>query len=287
MPLRWRFGLPGHRRLVGRLSHRPRACPVTVLGRRGSRTLTVPAGRARYKESYPPTVALQDDLWISPPAILGSDDARGPAGRYDRGPVAATLTDGAPRFAHQSEAELARILDFYGVAWRYEPDIFPISWNAAGAVVESFAPDFRWTLVDSVGRKTVVLRGFAEALGLRNVTVLADRAEALGRDIRYREHSAIVTARACAALPILAELALPLLRIGGRLLAWKGPLTDDDEEVRRGGEAIRLLGGGRLQVFETGLPALGGHRFVIVRKEQPTPALFPHRPVEPGRRPLG
>jgi hypothetical protein len=50
--------------------------------------------------------------------------------------------DSPPRFAHDSEAELARILDFYGVAWRYEPDVFPISWNADGAVTESFAPDF-------------------------------------------------------------------------------------------------------------------------------------------------
>src|ERR671915_2064633 len=47
-----------------------------------------------------------------------------------------------PRFAHQSEAELARILDYYQVAWQYEPDVFPISWNADGAVIESFAPDF-------------------------------------------------------------------------------------------------------------------------------------------------
>ena len=51
-------------------------------------------------------------------------------------------SDSPPRFAHESEAELARILDFYGVAWRYEPDVFPISWNADGAVTESFAPDF-------------------------------------------------------------------------------------------------------------------------------------------------
>ena len=51
-------------------------------------------------------------------------------------------SDPPPRFAHDSEAELARILDFYGVAWRYEPDVFPISWNADGVVVESFAPDF-------------------------------------------------------------------------------------------------------------------------------------------------
>jgi hypothetical protein len=81
-------------------------------------------------------------VWITPRAILASDGARGPAGRYDRGAVAARLTTGSPRFAHQSEAELARILDFYGVAWRYEPDVFPISWNADGKVVESFAPDF-------------------------------------------------------------------------------------------------------------------------------------------------
>lgn len=47
-----------------------------------------------------------------------------------------------PRFAHDSEAELARILDYYGVAWRYEPDVFPIAWNADGVVIESFAPDF-------------------------------------------------------------------------------------------------------------------------------------------------
>ena len=47
-----------------------------------------------------------------------------------------------PRFAHDSEAELARVLDFYQVSWRYEPDVFPITWSPSGAVVESFAPDF-------------------------------------------------------------------------------------------------------------------------------------------------
>ena len=48
----------------------------------------------------------------------------------------------APRFAHASEAELARILDYYKVAWQYEPHVFPIRWNSDGVVVESFAPDF-------------------------------------------------------------------------------------------------------------------------------------------------
>jgi hypothetical protein len=47
-----------------------------------------------------------------------------------------------PRFAHASEAELARILDYYGVSWQYEPRTFPILWNLDGKVVESFSPDF-------------------------------------------------------------------------------------------------------------------------------------------------
>jgi hypoxanthine phosphoribosyltransferase len=77
-----------------------------------------------------------------------------------------------PRFAHDSEAELARVLDFYQVSWRYEPDVFPISWSPAGAVIESFAPDFylpelelyvelttlRQTLVRKKNRKMRLLR---------------------------------------------------------------------------------------------------------------------------------
>jgi hypoxanthine phosphoribosyltransferase len=47
-----------------------------------------------------------------------------------------------PAFAHASEAEMARILDFYQVRWEYEPHVFPVVWNLEGAVVESFAPDF-------------------------------------------------------------------------------------------------------------------------------------------------
>ena len=49
---------------------------------------------------------------------------------------------GRPGFAHASEAEMSRILDFYGVRWRYEPTTFPILWNLEGDVVESFSPDF-------------------------------------------------------------------------------------------------------------------------------------------------
>ena len=45
-------------------------------------------------------------------------------------------------FAHESEAEFARILDFYGIRWEYEPRSFPLEWDEAGRTLESFSPDF-------------------------------------------------------------------------------------------------------------------------------------------------
>ena len=56
--------------------------------------------------------------------------------------VADSIAEASPAFAHASEAELSRILDFYGVRWQYEPHVFPILWNTDGDVLESFAPDF-------------------------------------------------------------------------------------------------------------------------------------------------
>ena len=147
-------------------------------------------------------------------------------------------------------------------------------------------PEVRWTLVDSVRKKADVLRGFAEHLGLP-MTVLAERAEVLGQATEHRERYGFVAARACAPLPVLVELALPLVSIGGSLMAWKGPLSDDDDELRCGRRAAAQLGAGRIVVQPAGAEVLGGHTLVSVPKERPTPPRFPRRPGEPGRRPLG
>jgi 16S rRNA (guanine527-N7)-methyltransferase len=148
-------------------------------------------------------------------------------------------------------------------------------------------PDVAWTLVESVGKKAAALRSFVAELGLRNVDVVAERAELLGRDPAYRERFTAATARACAALPVLAELALPLVAVGGELLAWKGPLEAGSPEVVAGADAARLLGGGQPRIVESGVTALGGHRFVVVPKVRPTPSRYPRRPGDPSRHPLG
>jgi hypothetical protein len=79
--------------------------------------------------------------WTTPGAS-GSDEPRatrsGPPSLDDVSPPDRP----APTFAHASEAEMARILDFYRIRWEYEPHTFPILWNLEGTVVESFSPDF-------------------------------------------------------------------------------------------------------------------------------------------------
>jgi 16S rRNA (guanine527-N7)-methyltransferase len=145
-------------------------------------------------------------------------------------------------------------------------------------------PEVSWTLVDSVRKKADALRSFAADLGLGNVEVLAERAEDVGRDPQRRESYDVVTARACAALPVLAEYALPLVVVGGSLVAWKGRLAD--AELDAGTGAARLLGGGAPEVHPSGFEALGDHRFVVVSKSSPTPQAYPRRAGEPSRRPL-
>ena len=76
----------------------------------------------------------------------------------------------------------------------------------------------------------------------------------LGRAAEHRERHDLVTARACAALPVLAELALPLLAVGGALLAWKGPLAAGDEELRARPRCRPELGGGAPSSSPPALP---------------------------------
>jgi hypoxanthine phosphoribosyltransferase len=93
-------------------------------GRRSRRAARIrPTGRLGQAPAATPTAAT-------------SPIAEGPASGLDSAPAL------RPNFAHASEAEMARILDFYQVRWEYEPHIFPVVWNLEGAVVESFAPDF-------------------------------------------------------------------------------------------------------------------------------------------------
>ena len=143
-------------------------------------------------------------------------------------------------------------------------------------------PDLSVTLVEADQDKAAFLVRACAVLGLRDVEVVARRAEEVGQDPLYREAFDVAVARALAPMPVLAELCLPLVRVGGRLLAQK----TDSEDVSGASRAIAAMGG-LLNVVVAAPSALrGAGTVVIVDKLRSTPLAYPRRPGVPARKPL-
>jgi 16S rRNA (guanine527-N7)-methyltransferase len=142
-------------------------------------------------------------------------------------------------------------------------------------------PESRFLLVEASRKKAGFLEVVCRELGLANVDVLHARAEDLGRMPVHRERYDAVTARAVADLAVLAEYAIPLLKVGGVALFPKGSRAR--LEAARAGPALALLGGAA-DVYEPARPP--GPQIVVLRKMSPTPAVYPRRPGVPARRPL-
>jgi 16S rRNA (guanine527-N7)-methyltransferase len=143
-------------------------------------------------------------------------------------------------------------------------------------------------LLEATERKVRFLNFVKAHLKLANLEVLHARAEDAGRDSRYREAFDLATARALAALPVVLEYCAPLARIGGKVLAMKGRLQE--EEVSQGEAAARELG-----AKLNDMPAVGygpqlpqkERRLVVFDKVSATPARFPRRVGIARKRPLG
>lgn len=145
-------------------------------------------------------------------------------------------------------------------------------------------PAARISLVESIARKCAFIAAAADAAGLTNVEVVAERAEAWDDGMGRID---VVTARALAPLGVLAEYAAPLLRDGGALVAWKGRRDADEERVA--GAAAEQLGLQLDEIRQIAPPYRGAdHRHLyVMRKVAPTPSRFPRRPGMARKRPLG
>ena len=154
-----------------------------------------------------------------------------------------------------------------------------------GLPLKIASPGLRVSLVESIGKKAAFLRHAACSLGLDDVDVLAERAETLAQRPHLREAFDVVTARAVAEMDTLAELALPLCRVGGRVIAQKK--ADVSDELTRAEHAIEVLGGRVDDVMPVDLDELGEPRcLVVLSKVSPTPHQYPRRPGMPAKRPL-
>lgn len=151
-----------------------------------------------------------------------------------------------------------------------------------GLALKIARPQLEVTLVESDQAKAAFLVQAAARLGLREVEVVDRPAEEVGRDRRYREAFDVAVARALAPMPVLVELCLPLVRVGGRLLAQKTEAVDPMRAER----AIALLGGELDSVVAAPSRSRATGTVVVVRKVGPTPDAYPRRPGVPRRKPL-
>jgi 16S rRNA (guanine527-N7)-methyltransferase len=154
-----------------------------------------------------------------------------------------------------------------------------------GLVLAVALPASRVELIESVGRKCEFMRRAIAAAGIENAEVVNARSEELAAG-SGRERFDAVTARAVGRLSTLAELASPLLRDGGTLVAWKGRRDEEEElELERAAGALAME---PERILAVGPYAGSRHRHLhVMRKSGETPADLPRRPGMAKKRPRG
>lgn len=141
-------------------------------------------------------------------------------------------------------------------------------------------PDLKVTLMDSLQKRLVFLEAVLEELGLKATSVHA-RAEDAGQNPRYREQFDAALTRAVSGLPVLCELTLPLVKVGGISIAYKG---DAGEEIAASENALNLLHATAERVV---VPAdYGARELVILTKHAPSPKVYPRKAGTPAKKPL-
>jgi 16S rRNA (guanine527-N7)-methyltransferase len=158
-----------------------------------------------------------------------------------------------------------------------------------GLVLAAALPDADVDLIESTGRKCEFMRRALAASGIPNARVVCERAETWAKAPEPeggRDAYDVVTARAVGRLATLAELASPLLRSNGVLVAWKGRRDAGEEaELARAAERLAMA---PEQILEVGPFAGSHHRHLhTMRKTGETPAELPRRPGMAKKRPFG
>lgn len=138
-----------------------------------------------------------------------------------------------------------------------------------GVPLKIAEPSIRLTLLDSLAKRMNWLSETLPALGV-DAEIITARAEEFAA--QRREQYDLATSRAVARLNVLAELCLPYVRVGGKFLAMKGALAQ--EEVEEACRGIERLGGHVLRIFEYPV-ADAVHKAVVIEKLRPTPPQYP------------
>ncbi len=154
-----------------------------------------------------------------------------------------------------------------------------------GLPLKILYPAMKVTLVESVGKKAMFCEHIVRMLGLEGVEVIKGRAEEVSCQPGHREQHDWAVARAVANLSVLCEYLLPLVKVGGMMLAQKG--ESGPAEAQFADSAMRILGGKLQQVIPVNLPGVADDRYLIlVEKFAATPPKYPRKPGLPVKQPL-
>jgi 16S rRNA (guanine527-N7)-methyltransferase len=175
------------------------------------------------------------------------------------------------------------------LAWKERPPrrLVDVGTGAGfpGIVLKILYPGLKLTLVESVGKKAAFCRHVLDKLALEGVLLLTKRAEEVGQDPEHREKYDWAVARAVANLPVLAEFLLPLVQVGGSMLAQKG--ESGPAEAQASGKALAMLGGSLRVLIPVTLPGVVEERYlVVVDKLAATPPGYPRKAGIPAKKPL-
>jgi 16S rRNA (guanine527-N7)-methyltransferase len=175
------------------------------------------------------------------------------------------------------------------LAWKASPpnQLIDVGTGAGfpGIPLKILYPNLKLTLVESVGKKAMFCQHIVRVLGLEHVDVIRCRAEGLGQNLGHREKYEWAVARAVANLSVLSEYLIPLVKVGGRMLAQKG--ESGPAEAQSAEAAMKLLGGKLTQLIQVNLPGVADDRYlVVVEKVAATPPMYPRKPGIPMKQPL-
>lgn len=152
-----------------------------------------------------------------------------------------------------------------------------------GVPLRILCPGVQMTLLDSTLKRVEFLRESCDKLGLSDVDFVCARAEEFASE--RRESFDLAVSRAVAALPVLCELCLPLVRVGGQFLAMKS--AQSDEELYGAAHAIETLGGKVSRVVDYAVPTSDvTHRVIVVDKVKHTPEKYPRAFGQIKKKPL-
>lgn len=176
-------------------------------------------------------------------------------------------------------ASLLKLIDFHG------KNVIDVGTGAGfpGVPLRILCEDAAFTLLDSTGKRIEFLREASAVLSLSPLECIQGRAEEFAA--KHRETFDLAVSRAVAALPVLCELCLPLVKTGGSFLAMKS--AKSDEEIENASNAIDTLGGRLDRVVDYRIPTCNiTHRVLVIRKERPTPIKYPRAFGQMKKKPL-